>query len=125
MFKYFTKGDIVLIIVLVFLSVVSFAGVGTLYNSGKHVVVEVDGRHVLELPLDTDITETVKGPLGETIIVIENGTARIPDSPCPDHYCIRMGPISRVGEIVVCVPNHVFMKITSNDKDESYDGVTQ
>lgn len=125
MFKYFTKGDILLIVVLVFLSVASVAGVRNLYSGGRHAVVEVDGRHVLELSLDTYITETVKGPLGETVIVIKDGTARIIDSPCPHRYCIRMGRISHIGEIVVCVPNRVFLKISGGNEDESYDGVTQ
>ena len=125
MLKYFTKGDILLVIVLVFLSFASIAGVRNLYNGGKHAVVEVDGRHVLELPLDTDVIETVKGPLGETVIVIENGTARIADSPCSHRYCIRMGHISRRGEVVICVPNRVLLKISGGNENESFDGVTQ
>ena len=124
LFKYFTKGDILLVVVLVFLSVASVAGVRNLYNGGKHVVVEVDGRHVLELPLDTDVIETVEGPFGKTVIVIENGTARITDSPCPHRYCIRMGNISFRGEIVVCVPNRVLLKISGGNENESFDGVT-
>jgi len=43
MLKYFTKGDILLVAVLFFLSAASVAGIRTLYNGGKHVVVEVDG----------------------------------------------------------------------------------
>ena len=123
--EYFTKGDIFLVVVLVFLSMTSIAGVQILYNGGKHAVVEVDGRHVLELPLDTDVMETVKGPLGETVIAIENGTARIADSPCPHRYCIRMGHISRRGEVVICVPNRVLLKISGGNENESLDGVTQ
>lgn len=123
--KYFTKGDIILIVVLVILSVASIAGIRNFLNGGKHVVVEVDGRHVMELSVDSNVTETVKGPLGETVIVVENGTARITDSPCPHKYCIRMGSISRRSEIIVCVPNRVFLTIRGGGEEESFDGVTQ
>ena len=123
--KYVTKGDILLIVVLSVLSVASIAGVRTLYHRGKHVVVEVDGRRVMELSLDTDVTKTVNGPLGETVIRIENGTARIIQSPCPHHYCIRMGRISYRGEIAVCVPNRVFVSISGGNEEDVFDGVTQ
>ena len=122
--KYVTKGDILLIVVLSVLSVVSIAGVRTLYPKGKHVVVEVDGRRVMELSLDTDVTKTVNGPLGETVIVIENVTARIIQSPCPHHYCIRMGRISYRGEIAVCVPNRVFVSIRGGNEEDVFEGVT-
>ena len=123
--KYVTKGDILLIVVFSVLSVASIAGVRTLYPRGKHVVVEVDGRRVMELSLDTDVTKTVNGPLGETVIRIENGTARIIQSTCPHHYCIRMGRISYRGEIAVCVPNRVFMSISGGNEEDVFDGVTQ
>ena len=120
--RYLTKGDIILIVIL---SVASIAGIRNFHNGGKHVVVEVDGRHVMELSLGSNVTETVKGPLGETVIVVENGTARITDSPCPHKYCIRMGSISRRSEIIVCVPNRVFLTIRGGGEEESFDGVTQ
>ena len=123
--KYFTKGDIVLVAVLAVISFASIAGMKKLYNGGKHVVVEVDNRLVLELLLDSDVTESVRGPLGETVISIENGTARIVSSPCPHKYCVRMGSISRRSEIIVCVPNHVFMTIRGGDEERPMDGVTQ
>ena len=123
--KYFTKGDIVLVVSLFLLSVASLAGVRNLYKSGKNVVVEVEGRHVLELSLDKNVTKSVEGPLGETIVVIEKGKANVIESPCPHKYCIRMGQISRRGEVIICVPNRVVVKIHGGSEEESFDGVTQ
>ena len=125
MLKYFTKGDILLIAVLVFFSVAGIGGVRNFYGGNSHVVVEVDGRHVLELSLDTNVTKTVEGPLGKTVIVIEDGTARVIESHCPHHYCVRMGRISRSGEIIICVPNRVMVTIRGGNEEESFDGVTQ
>ena len=123
--KYFTRGDIALIAGLLVLSVASIAGVRYYTANGKHAVVEVNGRRVLELSLDKNVTHTVTGPLGETVIVIEDGSVRIADSPCPHHYCIRMGRLRRRGEIAVCVPNRVVVTITGGSEDESFDGITR
>lgn len=125
MFKYFTKGDIILVAVLAILSLASIVGMRKIYSGGKHVVVEVESRLALELLLDSNVTESVMGPLGETVVSIENGTARIIESPCPHKYCIRMGKISRRAEIIVCVPNRVFMTIRGGSEEQPLDGVTQ
>jgi len=124
-FRYFTSADIILVAVLLILSLVSFISVRHFTPNGKHVVVEVEGRPVLELSFDKDVTETVTGPLGETVIVIENGTVRIQDSPCPNHYCVRMGKLRHSGEIAVCVPNRVVVTISGGDETGSFDSVTQ
>ena len=124
---YMTPGDIGLILVLLITSVASFTFVHSFTNGGRHVVVEVDGRHAMELSLDRNVTTTVQGPAGETTIQVEEGTVRALASPCPHKYCIRMGTISRRGEIIVCVPNRVFIYIRGGGSDDetALDGVTQ
>ena len=123
--RYFKRGDITLIAVLLVLSIVSLAGVRHYSLNGRHAVVEVNGRRVLELSLDRDVTTTVAGPLGETVIIVEDGTVRIADSPCPYHYCVNMGRLRHRGEIAVCVPNRVVVTISGGDDHDSFDGVTQ
>lgn len=124
---YVTPGDLGLVLLLLILSAASFTVVHSFTNGGKHVVVEVDGRHAMELSLDRNVTTSVQGPEGETSIRIENGTVRVLASPCPHKYCVRMGTISRRGEIIVCVPNRVFITIRGGKSDDAtaLDGVTQ
>jgi hypothetical protein len=123
--KYLTKGDFFLIIVFSFISICGFVGIKNLFNTGRHVVVEVEGRHILELSLNIDTVQKVKGPLGETTIMVKDNKAWIVSSPCPDHLCMKMGKISRKGEIVVCVPNRVILTISGGGENNSLDGVTQ
>ena len=123
--RYYTRGDIALILLMLAIAGLSFAGMRPLMNGGKHLVVDVDGERRLELPLERDFETTVEGPMGVTQIIIENGHARIGDSPCPHKYCIRMGPISRRGEVVVCVPNRVVLSIVGGNESDAVDGVTQ
>jgi hypothetical protein len=123
--KYLTKGDIVLIIIFSFISLFGFVGIKNLFHTGRHLVVQVEGRRILELSLNIDSVQKVKGPLGETTIMVKDNKAWIYNSPCPDHLCMKMGKISRKGEIVVCVPNRVILTITGSGESNSLDGVTQ
>jgi hypothetical protein len=126
--RYITRGDIILIISMLVLSVVSGAWVRHSRSVGKVAIIEMVEKHgarrVMELSLDKDTRESVQGPLGTTIIVIEDGTVRIESSPCPNHYCIHMGRLRHGGEMAVCVPNHVIVTVESSDKD-TVDGVSQ
>ncbi len=123
--KYYTRGDIILVIMLAILSVVSIASVRFLPGGGKHVVVKVDGSLVMELSLDRNVTTKVDGHLGETVIHVEDGAVRVQDSTCPHGYCVRMGTIRYRGEVIVCVPNRVIVSIRGGSEGESFDGITQ
>ena len=123
--RYYTRGDVILTVFCVLVSLASIAWVRVWYDSGKHVVVNVDGHRVLELSLDTDVTTTVTGPLGDTTVRVSNGAVSITESPCPHGYCKHMGPIGHRGEVIVCVPNHIMITITGGSNAESYDGITQ
>ena len=123
--KYFTSGDIILTVSLLLLSFGSMAWTGRFYEGGKHVVVEVDGKRVLELPLDRDDVREVTGSLGKTVINIKDKEVFINKSACENKICIGMGHIHYAGEVIVCVPNRVFVTIKGNGGDESLDGVTR
>lgn len=61
----------------------------------------------------------VAGPLGTTIVHIEDGTVQITDSPCTNKLCIAMGSISMNAQWVACLPNNVFVRIQGGSgKDE-------
>lgn len=123
--KYFTLGDIILTVSLLLLSFISMAWTGKFYEGGKHVVVEVDGKRILELPLDRDDVREVQGPLGKTVINIKDKSVFVSESACHNKICINMGRIHNPGEVIVCVPNRVFVTIKGNGGDNSLDGVTR
>jgi hypothetical protein len=90
---------------------------------GQRVVVERDGRVIFTAPLSVDRTVALKGPLGETVLAIRHGRARITSSPCPRKICMGMGAIARSGEILACVPNHLLVRIAGEKgkKRKDYD----
>ena len=123
--SYVTRGDIVLIAVLLAVAAAGFVLVPRAAGSGGHAVVEIEGRRELDLPLDRDVTVTVTGPCGESVIVVEDGTVRIGASCCPNHICMRMGRLRFPGEVAVCVPNRLMITVRGGTGQQGFDGVTQ
>lgn len=63
--------------------------------------------------------------MGTNTLVIQSGKAYISEANCPDKQCMKQGKISRAGEMLVCLPNRVVVKIIDNKKDEPViDGVS-
>lgn len=120
-----TFPDKVLIGVLLLLSIVSFAAVSALKTEGTMIVVEQGNRIVGRYPLKDEKNVIVEGPLGETYLEIKEGTACIVDSPCPQKVCMRMGKIRRVGDIVVCVPNQVLVRVEGKVEEGVPDAISR
>jgi hypothetical protein len=103
-------GDLVVLIVFIALSFFFFA-LGGSRGAAKFIEVEVSGRSVLTIDRgDTGIRE-VTGPLGATRIEIRDRQVRVLSSPCPLKLCQRAGWIGTAGEMVVCLPNEVVVRL--------------
>ena len=74
--------------------------------------VDLRARRQLEVP----------GPLGQTLIAIEPGRARVLSDPGPRQYCVRQGWLIRPGEIAICAPKRVSLQITARTK--VYDSIS-
>lgn len=90
----------------------------TLWNGelADHVVIRSGGKIFREAPLSRDQRIVVPGPLGESIVVIEKGRARIVSDPSPRQYCVRQGWLEQAGEIAVCLPNEVSVELAGSRK---------
>jgi hypothetical protein len=72
-------------------------------------------------PLDEDRVVRVAGPLGDTIVGIESGSARILESPCPNKTCIASGALVRAGQWAACLPNEVLLRVEGGREDGGVD----
>jgi hypothetical protein len=64
-------------------------------------------------------TVSVSGPLGDTVVEIRDGRARIARSPCPGQDCVRAGWIHGAGAASACLPNRVSVRIEGGSKRNS------
>jgi hypothetical protein len=67
------------------------------------------GRWVF--PRDAAETLAVPGPLGETVVELRDGEARIRSSPCANQTCVSAGAVRSPRQWLVCLPNRVFVSV--------------
>lgn len=80
-------------------------------TQGDTLLVRAQGKLTEETNLRTARTLTVTGPLGDTLIEIQPGRARVARDPSPRQLCVKQGWLSRAGEVALCLPNQVSVEI--------------
>jgi hypothetical protein len=80
-------------------------------GAGSTLLVRSKGVVISELSLARNRTLSIEGPLGTTIIEVQNQRARIARDPSPKQYCVRQGWLQQAGEIALCLPNQVSIEI--------------
>ncbi len=59
-----------------------------------------------------DGVHTLSGPLGEAKLTVRGGKARLENSPCPLKIGEAMGPVSKPGDVILCIPNRISIRVT-------------
>ena len=73
--------------------------------------VESSGRAVSSLDLRKDAVHEIEGTLGVTRLEVRGGRVRVLSSPCPRQACRHGGWIGEAGEMLVCLPNEVVVRL--------------
>jgi hypothetical protein len=115
-------------LLLVFVGVAVLPWLAESSPGGVLVVGSAEGEE--RYPLDENVTFVVEGPVGETVVRIEDGRAWVEHSDCAGHICEGMGRIDAAGESVVCVPNRVYLTVENEtgsrvDEEKSVDAITR
>ncbi len=84
------------------------------HGAGDTLVVRSKGNVVSELSLLRNRILTIDGPLGATVVEVQNQRARIARDPSPKQYCVRQGWLQHAGEIALCLPNQVSIEIAAS-----------
>lgn len=85
-------------------------------GEGETVVIRARGKLVEQTNLRSTRTLTVAGPLGNTLIEIQPGRARIARDPSPRQLCVKQGWLSHAGEAALCLPNQVSVEIRGKQR---------
>jgi len=72
-------------------------------------------------PIDSVESIAVSGPLGDTVVEIKEGGARIASSPCLNQTCVSAGRILAQGQWAACLPNRVMMYIDEGESNNDVD----
>ncbi|MDR2020086.1 MAG: NusG domain II-containing protein [Treponema sp.] len=81
-------------------------------GGGSRIVLKGPGGSWV-YPQNQNIPETVSiaGPLGDTVVELRNGGARVLSSPCANQLCAASGTIHARGQWIACLPNQVLVTI--------------
>ena len=84
----------------------AYAGAGT-----RSSILIQGAEDRLVYPLDAEALVRVPGPLGDTVVEIRDGGARVRSSPCANQTCLSAGTVHRHGEWLACLPNGVLVRV--------------
>lgn len=117
-------GDLPLIAVLLLLSLVpGWSGSpGSRGARGLSVTIR-HGDEQYRYPLDRPRLIEIRGRDGIFIVRITNSTAAVIKSGCRSGFCLRMGPVSRAGEAIHCIPQRIAIVVAGGDPQ--FDAVSQ
>jgi hypothetical protein len=113
------KSDVILIISLLLIGIIGvFIYEKIVKTPGDEVVITIDGKEYMRLPLDVDVEIEIPGNHGgSNFLVIKDGYADIKEASCPDLLCVKQRKINANGESLVCLPNKVVIKVEGNEDD--------
>ena len=121
--QIFTPGDRLVYILLISLSALSLFAIHNLQPEGNEVVVESQNKVVYSGSIFDNQHLEIKGLIGTTVIEIKNGKVWVSQSDCPHQICVATGKIHRAGDVIVCIPNKVVVKVKKHGRS-TYDAIT-
>lgn len=126
--QHVTLADKILIGSLLLLTLASYPLLRAIIPSGEgeRVRIEVNGREFTTVSLQDQQTVLVPGPLGNTEVVIHEHEVFVQSSPCRAKICMKMGHVSQAGQMLVCVPNKVSVRVLGKQGEElPYDAISR
>lgn len=113
------KGDIIIAVIIIALaiiiSILYIIGSNDLPDDKKlYAVVTISGKSN-RFALSKDIVYKPEHTPLNPVIVIKDGFVFVESSNCRDKICIKTGKISKPGQIIVCVPARLTVKIITED----------
>lgn len=115
-----TKGDKVLIIVLIIFSLLFAYYMATVNKNleKKYVSIQINGEEINTIEFSKDIigeTYVLETEFGRNVLKFGDGEVKIIEASCPDQLCVKQGKIGQVGQLIVCLPNRLVVEIKANN----------
>ena len=124
-----TKGDKVLIIVVIIVSLLSLGFAKTNFSnySDKYISVQVNGKEYKKIIFDNTVIGKeipIETEFGYNLIKIGDEEVMVIDASCPDKIDVLQGAISKPGEMIVCLPNRLVVEIKGTSENREIDYIS-
>jgi len=106
-----TRADRILIFIVVsalpFLYTRMWAG----NTDAGYLQIQAGNNAPITEALSPDRTLHIHGPLGDSVIEVNNGRARFVSSPCRGQICVQTGWLQTSGDLAACLPNRISLTL--------------
>ncbi|MDR3766045.1 MAG: NusG domain II-containing protein [Butyricicoccus sp.] len=112
-FHNLKKGDLVIIAIVLLLAALVFAPFALAPSQSLTCEITQDDETIRRVRLGAGYQETItiEGDSVTNVIQIEDDCVYFASSDCPDQVCVRTGKLTRAGQIAVCLPNRVVVRL--------------
>ena len=107
---YFKKGDFLVFGIALLSVILTFI---FLWDNAapSEALIYQNGNLLMRLDLNQKKEVKIAGPLGESVVEIEMGKARVKSDPGPKQYCVKQSWLKKSGDIAICAPSHLSLRI--------------
>lgn len=116
--KLKSKKDIIIIVILLGIALIFFIINTLTADSGNKVLVYVDEKVVAEYNLMEDNVHEIDTEYGKNVITVKDGHVSVSSASCENQICVNHTPISKSNESIICLPNHLVVRIKSEKTGE-------
>ncbi len=116
MSKYFKKADLILFIIILALSVLGFILLRKPASDNAQIEISIGGEVTEVHNLDTDAEYIIETEHGYNTIQVKSGQVRVISADCPNKDCLNFGAISKEGQIILCLPHKLAVRIIGGEE---------
>ena len=106
-----TRADRILLMLVVSALPLLYIALWTAAGAADYLQIQVGNSESLTEDLSRDRSLHIHGPLGDSIIAINQGRARFLSSPCRGQVCVQTGWLQTTGSIAACLPNRISLTL--------------
>lgn len=115
--KALKKGDFIIFAVILFIAVICLIPfINTQYDQ---LICEIsqDNKIINKIILNKGYKDkiTIETKNGNNVICIDDNSVWFEHSDCPDQICVNTGKLTHAGQIAVCLPNKVIVKLIGQE----------
>lgn len=114
--KLFKPGDILLGISLIVIGYLIFFWFKPFSGSQSKALIQIDNNLKYEMNLEKNQIFNLKEFNPAVVIEVRNKAIRIIQNDCDKKICLKMGFISKPGQVIVCVPKKILIYIPTDDE---------
>ncbi|MBQ7950959.1 MAG: NusG domain II-containing protein [Clostridia bacterium] len=118
---HFKKGDFIVFFCIAGMVLISAILFYRPAAEAKQVVIYVNSEKYAAYQLDQPYDKNIKVPVnknpkyGYNHIRIHDGVVTMVESTCPNGDCVKMGTIREAGDILVCLPHKLMVRLEGGE----------